>query len=135
MIDVGGVMAICLMYLTDSEATIEQTTNASLTKLLRIQTQLATGMFSIEMRHLNQIYCLLIVGKLDYTNGKDKSSDQQTISSAETIQVNILVYFVNLFCFCFVLIQYLNNTEYNEMNGQVPFLSVCFLTYLWVACY
>ncbi len=41
--DVGGVMAICLMYITDAEAAIEQATNASLTRLLRLQTQLATG--------------------------------------------------------------------------------------------
>lgn len=36
-------MALCLMYLTDGEADIEQATNASLTKLLRLQNQLATG--------------------------------------------------------------------------------------------
>jgi hypothetical protein len=45
LIDVGGVMALCLMYLTDTEAAVEQATNASLTKLLRLQTQLATGNF------------------------------------------------------------------------------------------
>ncbi len=36
-------MALCLMYLTDAEADIGQATNGSLTKLLRLQTQLATG--------------------------------------------------------------------------------------------
>ena len=36
-------MAICLMYLTDTESTIELATTASLTRLLRIQSQLATG--------------------------------------------------------------------------------------------
>jgi hypothetical protein len=41
--DVGAVMAICLMYLTDTEETVELATNASLTRLLRLQTQLATG--------------------------------------------------------------------------------------------
>ena len=41
--DVGGVMALCLMYLTDGETDVEQATNASLTRLLRLQNQLATG--------------------------------------------------------------------------------------------
>jgi hypothetical protein len=39
-------MAVCLMFLTDTETSIEQATNASLTRLLRLQTQLATGKFS-----------------------------------------------------------------------------------------
>jgi hypothetical protein len=33
------------MYLTDTETDVAQATNASLTKLLRLQTQLATGQF------------------------------------------------------------------------------------------
>lgn len=36
-------MAICLMYLTDTETAVELATNTSLTRLLRLQTQLATG--------------------------------------------------------------------------------------------
>lgn len=41
-------MALCLTYLTDGEADIERATNASLTRLLRLQNQLATGESSIE---------------------------------------------------------------------------------------
>jgi hypothetical protein len=56
LIDVGGVMAICLMYLTDTETAVEQATNASLTRLLRLQTQLATGNFFC-IDDFNIIYC------------------------------------------------------------------------------
>jgi hypothetical protein len=55
LIDVGGVMALCLMYLTDAEAVVEQATNASLTRLLRLQTQLATGEFLIN--DTDKMYC------------------------------------------------------------------------------
>ncbi|CAF0851318.1 unnamed protein product [Rotaria sordida] len=49
LIDVGGTMALCLMYLADTETSVELATNASLTRLLRLQTQLATGV----MENLN----------------------------------------------------------------------------------
>ncbi|UJR27309.1 hypothetical protein I4U23_008603 [Adineta vaga] len=65
--DVGGVMAICLMYLTDTESTVELATNASLTRLLRLQSQLATGIS-------------------DNTNGGVSTTDQENIANDETIQ-------------------------------------------------
>jgi len=54
LIDLGGVMALCLMYLTDGEAAVEQATNASLTRLLRLQTQLATG--KVLINRVNKIH-------------------------------------------------------------------------------
>jgi hypothetical protein len=54
--DVGGVMAICLMYLTDTESTVELATNTCLTRLLRLQTNLATGEFLIN--DVSKVHCL-----------------------------------------------------------------------------
>ena len=41
-------MALCLMYLTDTDSTVGQATNASLTKLIRLQTQVISGECPIE---------------------------------------------------------------------------------------
>ncbi|CAF3625117.1 unnamed protein product [Adineta steineri] len=68
LIDIGGVMALCLMYLTDTESTVELATNTSLTRLLRLQTQLATGI--IENLNDEQI-----------TNEQEKIANDDTIQS------------------------------------------------------
>ena len=43
LIDYGEIMALCLMYLTDPDSTVEQATNTCLTKVLQLQTSLASG--------------------------------------------------------------------------------------------
>ena len=45
--DIGGVMALSLMYLNDSDSSVEQATNACLTTLLRYQNQLASSRFRL----------------------------------------------------------------------------------------
>jgi hypothetical protein len=87
--DVGGVMAVCLMYLTDGEAAIEQATNASLTRLLRLQTLLATGEFLIN--HINKIHCSCFEGVLENVNGEQNPFGEETSENDDAIQVSTLI--------------------------------------------
>ncbi|CAF1509821.1 unnamed protein product [Rotaria magnacalcarata] len=73
LVDLGGVMAICLMYLTDTETTVELATNASLTRLLRLQAQLTTGV--LENPNDSQ-----------RANEQDKSASDDTIQCSNTIR-------------------------------------------------
>ncbi|CAF2109833.1 unnamed protein product [Rotaria magnacalcarata] len=73
LVDIGGVMAICLMYLTDTETTVELATNASLTRLLRLQAQLTTGV--LENPNDSQ-----------RANEQDKSASDDTIQCSNTIR-------------------------------------------------
>ena len=82
-------MAICLMYLTDTEATVEQATNASLTRLLRLQTQLATGEFLIN--DFYKIHCLFFEGVLENLNGEQNAFEQDKSVNGDAIQVSILI--------------------------------------------
>ncbi len=79
-------MALCLMYLTDNEGDIAQATNASLTRLLRLQTQLATGQFL--MNDTNQMHYLLFQGDLGHLSGKQNGVDHESSISGDAIQVS-----------------------------------------------
>ncbi len=82
-------MALCLMYLTDNEADVAQATNASLTKLLRLQTQLATGQFL--MNNTNQMHCSFFQGDLQNLSGKQNGVDQESSLEGDAIQVSKLI--------------------------------------------
>ncbi|CAF0757506.1 unnamed protein product [Adineta ricciae] len=69
LIDIGGLMAICLMYLTDTESTVELATTASLTRLLRLQSQLATGI-------------------VENSGNEENIVDQEKVANDETIQLS-----------------------------------------------
>ncbi|CAF3370662.1 unnamed protein product [Rotaria sp. Silwood1] len=84
LIDVGGIMALCLMYLTDTESSIELATNASLTRLLHLQTQLATGDFLTNDIH--KIHCLFIEGVMENSNGEQSAVEQDKSANDDTIQ-------------------------------------------------
>jgi hypothetical protein len=89
LIDVGGVMALCLMYLTDGDTAVEQATNASLTRLLRLQTQLATGEFLLN--HIDKIYCLYFEGVLQNLNDEQNPFEEDNSANGDAIQVSILI--------------------------------------------
>jgi len=82
-------MALCLMYLTDGEAAVEQATNASLTRLLRLQTQLATGKFLIN--RINKIHWSYFEGVLQNLNGEPNPFEEDTSESGDAIQVRTLI--------------------------------------------
>lgn len=87
--DVGGVMALCLMYLTDTESAVEQATNASLTKLLRLQTQLVTGTFCYELTVSRKFIIDISVGVIQDIHGQSNPFDEKGSKSTDTIQVSI----------------------------------------------
>jgi len=89
LVDLGGVMALCLMYLTDGEAAVEQATNASLTRLLRLQTQLATGEFLIN--HMSKIHWSYFEGVLQNLNGEQNPFEQDKSANGDALQVSTLI--------------------------------------------
>ncbi|CAF2850281.1 unnamed protein product [Rotaria sp. Silwood2] len=84
LIDVGGIMALCLMYLTDTEESVELATNASLTRLLHLQMQLATGDFLTNDIH--KIHCLFIEGVMENLKGDQSAAEQEKPVNDDTIQ-------------------------------------------------
>ncbi len=124
LVDAGNVMAICLMYLTDTESTVVLATNTSLTILLRLQTQLATG--DIFTRAIDKIYCLCFKGIPEILNGEGSTSEQEKTVDGDTIQVSTLfstarkiyIYFKMFFKQCSCSIKWVRRKD------QVAFLSL-----------
>lgn len=129
-------MAICLMYLTDTETAVEQATNASLTRLLRLQTQLATGNFFLLM-----ISILFIVdvfeGAFENLNDEINPFEDETSAGGDAIQVSTSISLrAVIFIFKKIIYQqYSNSIECAKMNGQVPFFSVCYFTLINCFCF
>jgi len=117
-------MAICLMYLTDTESTVELATNTSLTILLRLQTQLATG--DILTHVIDKIHCLCFKGIPESLNGEGSTSELEKTVDGDTIQVSTLfstatksyIYFKIFFKQCSDSIKCIRR------NDQVAFVSL-----------
>jgi hypothetical protein len=88
LIDIGGVMALCLMYLTDAEAGVQQATNACLTRVLRLQTQLANGTDLNEQPSSTRCISALFPGASENGGSAPKAVEKEQSANDDTIQVS-----------------------------------------------
>ena len=81
-------MAVCLMYLTDSEAGVQQATNACLTRVLRLQTQLATGIDLTDEQSSVRCISALFPGASENGGSAQTDAEKEQAANDDTIQVS-----------------------------------------------